>query len=194
VGKSKDTTGVKPKEINVNKIIRDTAKQTAKETVEELKNNRMIKKEISYYRKVELLLYNYENLKDAVKQKDEDIEHIQKNGLPQSSGSIIVYQTSRGGISAEERYMQIIEKYKVEKIETEREIARIENTLEKIKQDKYFNIIRIKYLENNSDQKITDEFIAEKLNYDRSTITKHRKRLMNRLMTIFFPESLKEII
>ena len=72
----------KPKDININKMIKDTAKQTAKETVEEFKNSRMIKREISYYRKVELLLYSYNNLKDAIKQKDEDIEHIKTHGLP----------------------------------------------------------------------------------------------------------------
>ncbi len=178
----------------INKIIKDTATQTVKEAVEVLKNNNLIKNEMSYYKRVELLLYNYENIKDAVKQKDEDIEYIEKNGLPQSSGSIVIYQTSGGGISSEERYMQLIEKYKAEKIETERDLVRIDNALDKIRGDKYFHIIKIKYLEIDNDEKVSDEFIAEKLNYERSTITKHRKRLMNKLITIFFPQSLKDII
>lgn len=178
----------------INKIIKDTAEKAVNGAVEALKNNNLIKKEMSYYKKVEILLYSYETLKDAIKQKDEDIEYIEKYGLPQASKSIVVYQTSSGGISPEDRYMQLKDKYKIEKIETERDLAKIDNALIKIKGDKYFNIIKIKYLENNNDEKVSDEFIAEKLNYDRSTITKHRKRLMNKLITILFPESIKDII
>ncbi|WP_455799665.1 hypothetical protein, partial [Clostridium butyricum] len=77
----------------INKMINKTAEETAKGIVEELRNKNMIKKELSYYKRVELLLYNYENLKDAVKQKDEDIKDIEENGLPQSSKSIVVYST-----------------------------------------------------------------------------------------------------
>ena len=143
---TKVKTEAKKKDININKIIKDTAKQTAKETIEEFKNSRMIKREISYYRKIELLLYNYNNLKEAIKQKDEDIEHIKIHGLPQKSKSIVIYQTGGGSISGEDRYLQLIEKYGVEKLETERDLARIRNAINKIKKDKYFDIIQYKYL------------------------------------------------
>lgn len=152
----------------------------------------MIKKELSYYKKVELLLYNYENLKDAIKQKDEEIRHIERYGLPQASGSIVVYQTSGGGISPEDRYLQLIDKYKVEKIETQRDLTRIENALDKIREDKYFDIIQFKYLNLQKDKLETDERIAEKLNKDQSTVTRNRKRLMNKLITILFPESIRD--
>lgn len=132
--------------VNVNKTIEKTAIETAKAIVAELRVQNMIKKELSYYKKVELLLYNYENLKDAIKQKDEEIRHIERYGLPQASGSIVVYQTSGGGISPEDRYLQLIDKYKVEKIETQRDLTRIENALDKIREDKYFDIIQFKYL------------------------------------------------
>lgn len=81
--------------VNVNKTIEKTAIETAKAIVAELRVQNMIKKELSYYKKVELLLYNYENLKDAIKQKDEEIRHIERYGLPQASGSIVVYQNFR---------------------------------------------------------------------------------------------------
>jgi hypothetical protein len=177
---------------NVNKTIEKTAIETAKAIVAELRVQNMIKKELSYYKRVELLLYNYENLKDAIKQKDEDIENIKQNGLPQSSGSIIIYQTSGGGISSEERYIQLIEKYKAEKLETQRDLRRIENALDKIREDKYFDIIQLKYLNLQKDKLETDERIAERLEKDQSTVTRNRKRLMNKLITILFPESIKE--
>ncbi|WP_238861093.1 hypothetical protein [Clostridium sp. YIM B02569] len=178
--------------MNVNKTIEKTAMETAKAIVAELRVQNMIKKELSYYKKVELLLYNYENLKDAIKQKDEEIRHIERYGLPQASGSIVVYQTSGGGISPEDRYLQLIDKYKVEKVETQRDLIRIENALDKIREDKYFDIIQLKYLNLQKDKLETDEKIAERLDKDQSTVTRNRKRLMNKLITILFPESIRE--
>ena len=67
------------KAINIEKAFEDAAKnvveETAKRIVDELKSNNMIKKEMSYYKRVELLLYNYENLKDAVKQNGKEENH-----------------------------------------------------------------------------------------------------------------------
>lgn len=182
------------KEININKIIKETAKQTAKETIEEFKNNRMIKKEMSYYKRVELLLYNYKNIEDAIKQKDEDIEQIEMNGLPEKSKSIVVYQSNGGNITAGDRYLELIEKYRAEKIETERDLTRIKNALNKIKSDRYFDIIHYKYLAEEESRISTDEGLAEMLKKDRTTIGRNRSRLMNKLITILFPESIRELI
>lgn len=176
--------------INISEILKEAAKEAAKETLDEFKKNNYIKSGISYFRRVELLLLSYNKLKSAVKQKDEDIEYIKKNGLPQKSGSIVIYQTGGGNISSEERYVQLIEKYKLEKIETEREIKRIDNALNKIKKDKYYKIMELKYL--NAQDKVTDEQIAEILEKDQSTITRNRKRLINSIKIILFPESIKD--
>lgn len=86
----------------------------------------------------------------------------------------------------------MIDKYKVEKIETQRDLTRIENALDKIREDKYFDIIQFKYLNLQKDKLETDERIAEKLNKDQSTVTRNRKRLMNKLITILFPESIRD--
>lgn len=179
----------KKKEIN----IKDTIEETVKKVVEELKSNNMIKREMNYYKRVELLLYNYENLKDAVKQKEEDIEYIDKHGLPERSKSIVVY-SSAGGVSKEDRYVELKERYKREKIETERDLKRIDNALDKIRKDKYFDIIKLKYLNAEEDKIATDELLAEKFNKERITIIRNRKRLINKLITILFPESIKEVI
>lgn len=178
----------------INTMITKTAEETAKELVEELRNRNMIKKEMSYYKRVELLLYNYNNLKEAVKQKEEDIADLEENGLPQKSCSVVVYSSSGGGIDAEERYVQLIDKYKLEKKETERDIRRIDSALSKIKKDKYYVIIEKKYLKKKDDEKVTDEYLAELLDKDRTTIIRNKKRLMNKLITVLFPESIRDII
>lgn len=176
----------------INKII----KKTAEEVIVELKNKNMLKKDMSYYKRVELLLYNYENLKEAVKQKEEDINDLEAHGIPQSSKSIVVYSSNNGGITAEDRYIQLKEKYKLEKQETERDLRRIENALDKIKNDKYYMIIELKYLKKDTqdNKNVTDEYLAEYMNKTSRTILRNRKRLMNKLITIIFPESIKDII
>ncbi len=177
--------------VNIEDAIAKTAKETAKEVIQELRNSKMIKNEMSYFKKVELLLYNYNNLKAALKQKDEDIKYIKDHGLPQKSGSIVVYQTSGGNISGQDRYMNLIEKYELEKLETLREIKRIENALDKIKSDRYYPIIKLKYLTDHK-ERYNEERIAEKLDKDRSTITRNKSRLINTMKTILFPESIRE--
>lgn len=171
--------------------INKTSERTAKEIVEELKKQRLLKNNISFYKKTEILLYNYETLKKAVEQKDEDIKYIQEYGLPERSKSIVFYSTSSGSISAEDRYLELIERYQLEKAETERDITRIENALDKVRDDKYFKIIELKYLDQAAK---TDEEIAEMLGKDQSTITRNRNRLINSIKTILFPESIKEFL
>ncbi len=189
----------------VKKIIRDTAKgvleelkgtvvkEVAKELVNELKTNNMIKKELSFYKRVELLLYNYENLKEAVKQKDEDIKYLNKYGLDENSKSIVIY-SSTSITSKEDRQVQLKEKYIREKGEILRNIKRIDNALNKIREDKYFKIIQLKYLNLEEEKIKTDEELAEIFNRDRKTILRNRKRLINKLTTILFPESLREVM
>ena len=93
-------------------------------------------------------------------------------------------------MTAGDRYVELIEKYRVEKAETLRDIARIDNALDKVREDKYFKIIELKYLEQKAK---TDEELAEILEKDQSTITRNRNRLINELKTILFPESIKEL-
>ena len=171
--------------------INRTSEKTAAETVEQLKKQRLIRPNMNYYKKTEIVLYNYETLKKAVEQKKEDIRYIESNGLPEKSKSIIFYSTSAGNISAGDRYLELIERYHIEKAETERDIARIDNALNKIRDDKYFGIIDLKYLKQVAK---TDEDIAEILDKDRTTITRNRSRLINSIKTILFPESIKELL
>lgn len=185
----------------INENIRRTIEKTidsksidiADKVIEKLNNSNKIKIEMPYYKRVELLLYNYENLKEAVRQKEEAIKELDKYGLPERSKSIIMY-SSAGGSSQADRYSELKEKYKIEKMETERDLKRIDNALDKIRGDKYFDIIQYKYLNDDRDKINTDEELADKFNRDRKTITRNKKRLINKLMTILFPESISEVM
>lgn len=186
-------------------IINDNVKKTIEKTIdsksidiaeiviERLNNSNKIKQEMPYYKRVELLLYNYENLKEAVRQKEEAIEELDIYGLPEKSKSIVMY-SSTGGNSKGDRYAELKEKYRLEKLETERILKRIDNALDKIKKDKYFKIIVYKYLSSEEEKINTDDKLADELNKDRSTIVRNRKRLINKLAIILFPESIKSVI
>ena len=176
------------KEVEI--CINKTSQKTAKEVVEQLKKQSMLKSSMNFYKRTEIVLYNYETLKKAVEQKEEDIKYIEENGLPERSKSIVFYSTSGGNVSAGDRYVELIEKYRVEKAETERDLARIDNALDKVRNDKYFKIVELKYLDQEAK---TDEEIAEILEKDRTTITRNRSRLINSIKTILFPESIKEL-
>ena len=181
---------------NVKKTIENTIEDKsidiAMEVVKVLNASNKIKKDMPYYKRVELLLYNYENLKEAIKQKEEDIKELELFGLREKSKSIVMYCTAEGS-GQEDRYTELKEKYRYEKLETERMLKRIDNALNKIKDDKYFDIIKYKYL-NQEERKIsTDEELAEKLDKDRRTIIRNKKRLINKLVTILFPESLVSV-
>ena len=185
------------KDRNTELLIKAVSKGAAEEVMRMLKleniNIKEEKKELSYYKRVEILLYNYENLKDAIKQKEEDIEYLEKHGLPEKSKSIVAY-SSAGGNSKGDMFLELKEKYIRDKIEIERDLRKIDNALNKIRGDKYFKIIELKYLNREDDKIETAEELADALDKDRSTIIRNKKRLINKLATILFPESIRHIM
>ena len=183
--------------INTKKLIELVSKGAAEEVIKILTDKKLVKsaeinnkKELSYYKKVEILLYNYENLKEAIKQKEEDIENLEKYGLKERSNSIVVY-SSAGGNPEADRYLELKQRYVIEKLEIERDLKRIDNALDKIRKDSYFDIIQLKYLNLEEDKARTIEELANKLDKDRSTIIRNKKRLINKLVIILFPESIR---
>lgn len=172
---------------SINEAIGKHVDTIADKVMEKLNKSNKVKREMSYYRKVEILLYNYSNLKDAIEDKVQAIEDLKNYGLQEKSKSIVSY-SSGSRMTEGDRYTELVDKYNFEKIETERELKRIDNALDRIRGDKYYKIIELKYLSNEEKEIGTDEKLAEKIGRDQSTITRNRKRLMNKLVTILFPE------
>lgn len=186
--------------INTKKLIELVSKGAAEEVIKILTDKKLVKsaeinnkKELSYYKKVEILLYNYENLKEAIKQKEEDIENLEKYGLKEKSCSIVIY-SSAGGNPEADRYLELKNKYIIEKLEIERDLKRIDNALDKIRKDSYFDIIQLKYLNTEEDRVKTDNELVEILDKERITIIRNRKRLINKLTTILFPQNVRELL
>lgn len=182
----------------INKVIKSTAERTAEEVVTRLKNKNMLKNPLTYTRKVEIILYNYNNLKEAINEKNEAIEEIKKYGIPSKSKSITTFSSSSTNNTHADRYIELIEKYEFEKKETIREIKRIEKALSKIKKDKYYNIIKVMYINKNKlveeGNNYTYEMLAEEMKVDRKTITRNKYRLINKIAIILFPEYVSDLM
>lgn len=168
----------------------EAAEKAAKRTVIEFKKSMMLKEQAKTpYQKVEYLLYNYNNFKRGIQNKQERIDDINKNGLGQKSKSI----TSFGGAGTTKDQEEIV-KEQVKSIQrsinsTERCIQNIDDALKRIDSDEYAGIIKMRYLEGKSQEEIADYYEVNP-----STVSRNKSRLINELKIILFvDEVLRDI-
>lgn len=174
--------------MDIKEIIERTSREAAEETVKAMKRNGMIKKNAQTpYQRTESLLYNYTSFIKAIKKKIEQIEEIKAIGLQKKSKSVTSYGRSGGApYEMETEEEKISEKIKTlqESIEaTKRYLKMVDKALEQIRTDQYYAIIVMRYM----DKKTTEE-IAESIGKDVSTINRNRKRLINQLQVLLFPD------
>ncbi|SDL19914.1 sigma factor-like helix-turn-helix DNA-binding protein [Natronincola ferrireducens] len=170
----------KKREVNIEQVI----KKTAQETVKELEKARLLKSDGStLFQKTEKLLYNYPNLKEAVKQKEKDIEYLQKYGPQNRSKSIVFYTTGGTGKREEEEYAELLEAYKAAKERTERLIHKIERAIKSVENDEYYKIIELRYF---TDEKLDNSEIGIRLNISERTVRRHKNKFINKIQVLLF--------
>lgn len=172
-------------------LISESALAAAKEVVNELRKQNMLKEKQSPFQKTETLLYNYYNFKDAVDDKMSRMRTILDEGLSRKSSSISsfskqpVYEMKNDSDKAEEKIEELMNSVQ----ETEQYITLIDDALSKIQDDKYFGIIQMKYFEGKTREEIADEY-----GKDVKTITRNKNRLINKLQIhMFANEYLKQM-
>lgn len=175
--------------INTNdstKIIEQTAQTTAEKVVLEFQKKGMLKdSKQSAFQKTEILLYNYNNFQDAIKEKKLQIKEVKSHGLKQKSKSITSYSSGNSFIdrdydeAEEEKIKQLESSIKI----TKNLISVIDKSLEKLHEDTYYDIIKLKYFE----KKKGDE-IAEYFNVETSTVSRNKNRLINVLKIYLFSD------
>lgn len=172
---------------SVIKIIEETINKTVKELrkANYIKNTR----QTSFW-KTEQLLYHYNDFKKAILDKESQIEEIRHNGIPKKSKSITFYSTMHYlNTDEEEKIEGLIKTLENSISNTKRLINLIDNSLNKLKKDKYYKIIELKYFNGE-----TREKIAEIFNTDVSTITRNKNRLLNALkINLFSDEVIEEL-
>jgi len=137
------------------------------------------------FQKTETLLYNYNNFKAAIQDKHDQIEEIKNVGLRKRSKSITsissnpTYEIKSDIDKAEEKIESIEQSIQV----TKNFIRIIDNAIDMLKDDPYFDIIRMKYFEGK-----TREEMAEYYDVDVSTISRNKNRLVNLLQIRLFSD------
>lgn len=163
-------------------------------THNETDNECATKPEKTAYQKTEQLLYNYNNFKRIIKERELEIENLRKYGVPKRSTSIVEYSTHSntvGGIVLpEESVESAIRNVQASVQATVQAIALIDKCLETLKPDTYYKILEMRYFEGK-----TQEDIAEGFGCSQVTISKNKSRLVKELSLRLFPnQSIAEMM
>lgn len=163
------------------------------ETVQELKKQGLIRDGAKTpFQKTEQVLYNYNSFKTVVAEKQKTIEDVRRNGLPKKSKSITSF-SGGDGLRDVKMEDEMVDDYVAE---LEKSVAVtagfiniIDDALDKMRGDAYYQIIPMKYFELK-----TYEEIAVYYGKDVSTISRNRNRLINELkIKLFCDEVIREI-
>jgi hypothetical protein len=136
----------------------------------------------NYFRETEILLYNYPALKLKVSQDEEFLYDPEAYTEPENKRSKdIVLYTSRSTGSHGLDIMQYTQSIKSSMMRTRQEVMRIERALETIYDDKYYEIIPMKFWDV-----MTMEDIAERFDCEERTIRRNKNRLVNKIKIMLF--------
>lgn len=156
------------------------------------KNGFEIKEKKSTFQRTEQLLYLVPKLKQAIKHNKNRIKDLEENGLQKiqsGKGVHVVPATTPYKPDEEELVQKEISKLNQRNKIVNSSIKWINEILLTFKEDKYYELIRLKYYENK-----TREEIAEYFECDVKTISRNRNRIVNDLKGMLFPnDSINEL-
>ena len=174
-------------------LIDCTVKKATAETITELKRqNLIIEGRQTPFQKTETLLFNYNHFVAAIKDKEEQIREIKEFGLAKKSACFSTYSGNDGYIEVKSDSEKAEEK--IERIEssikaTKSFIRFIDEALEALTDDPYYELIGLRYFKGWS-----REEIAEYFGCDVKTVTRNKNRLINLLqIKLFSDEVIQQI-
>lgn len=143
------------------------------------KSNIKAEEERNYFKETEILLYNYPALKLKVEQDEEFLmDPDATSARPVKSKDIVCFSGRAGHGLDIDRYTQGV---KSSMMRTRQEVLRIDRALEAIKEDRYYDIIPMKYFDGMS-----YEEIAERFDKDERTCRRNKNRLINKIKVMLF--------
>lgn len=169
--------------------------ETVNKTVNKLMKQNMIKKsDMNTYKRTEQLLYNYNNFKGVVKDKQEMIEQIKQVGLSKTSCSFIPMPQDTGFKyipSEQEKIDKEIATLESSIAVTKNYIKIIDNALKTIADDPYSETIRMCYFEGMKNSEAARQWAIP---VDESTIGRNKNRLVKKLSIYLFSDDvIKEL-
>lgn len=173
------------------RLIADASKEGAKAAIREMKKKDMFKNGMTAFQKTEYLLKNYKEFKNAILERNEQIKEIESLGARKKSSSITSYP---GGTRSEvtdeyEKADLQIMALKEQNEKTEKLIKRIDNILEDLKNEPYFEVLSKYYFEGKK-----FEVIAGELCVSTGTVSIARKKFIDKIkIKLFVDDVVKEI-
>ena len=158
----------------------------ADKIIEKMKTDREIKteKQLTPFQKSEKLLSELSLLKGAVDSKNMLIEDLKKEGISiQKRETGVNVQSSKVYLSELEKVENRIEKLKEEIVRIENVVNMVERALGTIRNNKYYDIIEMKYFDD-----LTFEHISEKLNISVITAKRYKNKMIRQLQLVIFSD------
>lgn len=142
------------------------------------------------YEKTETILWNYNRMKKSVIYLQEKLKKLvdEKEKLAKSiikSKRVVLKEENQNYYYTDETLENSINELKQLIIKTKAEISFIDKCISELKDDEYYEIINMWYFKGKREG-YTREKIAEYYDCDVDTITRNRKKLVNKLKFLLF--------
>lgn len=158
----------------------------ADKIIERMKNEKEIKteKQLTPFQKTEKLLSELSLLKGAIDSKNMLIEDLKKEGISiQKKETGVNVQSSKVYLSELEKVENRIEKLQEEIVRIENVVNMVERALGTIRNNKYYDIIEMKYFDD-----LTFEHISEKLDISVITAKRYKNKMIRQLQLVIFSD------
>ena len=158
----------------------------ADKIIEKMKTDREIKteKQLTPFQKTEKLLSELSLLKGASDSKNMLIEDLKKEGISiQKRETGVNVQSSKVYLSELEKVENRIEKLQEEITRIENVVNMVERALGTIRNNKYYDIIEMKYFDD-----LTFEHISEKLDISVITAKRYKNKMIRQLQLVIFSD------
>ncbi len=144
--------------------------------------------EKSAYQQTESLLFNYNNFRKLIKQKEQEIENIRRYGVCENGSAVKQYGgnlggTPRGIVLDEERVEKAIDNVRKSMQTTLQAIDLIDKCMATLMFDPYYKVLEMLYFEGRTQEDIATEFKCTQQN-----IAHHKNRLVKELSIKLFPD------
>lgn len=160
-----------------------------KKVLEELKSKKLLKNPKSSIASTKKMLFGYKVLPEAINLIEEEIKRleVELKDIPKptaKSNSLVLNEKGNTYVYGDETLETRISELKQVVVKAKSQIRIVDNALEKIQDDEYYDIIPLHYFEGN-----TFEKIADICDWATGTVSKHHKRLLNVLKIYMFPDT-----
>lgn len=175
------------KEMDVSK------KEITSLVLNELEIRGFIKNNYSTFKNVERILYEYPKLKKSILEREKQIKELKEFGIPEKSKSITGLSNNSVIKNKDDIIEDSIDNLNKHIFKTKVIIKHIDSVISALKDDPYFDIIKLKYFDGYTHEQIAEYFdkkIHKKGSTSTSTITLNKNRLIEEIRPLLLPNDL----